>query len=96
MTFVNPIKLQIFNLDLNVTQNDLKEFFSEFGPIQTIFFNQDNSGKSLGSANLTFERKIDGIKAMITRNGRTLKGKPMKISSVESEINLFDTNQDLS
>ena len=72
-------KLKIKNLDLGVTVDDLIELFSEIGPLKGTYINKDRSGKSLGTANVYFEKKSHAIKAMKKYNGVTLDEKPMQV-----------------
>ena len=72
-------KLYISNLDFGVTNQDVKELFSEFGPMVRYGVNHSAAGRSVGSAEVFFKNKISAIKAMQKYNGVTLDGRPMKL-----------------
>ena len=74
-----PTKLYISNLDFGVTNQDVKELFSEFGPMVRYGVNFSAGGRSVGSAEVFFKNKISAIKAMQKYNGVTLDGRPMKL-----------------
>jgi len=72
-------KLVIGNLHYAVSEADLRELFSEFGPILDATINYDMSGRSLGKADLTFQRRSSAQAAIAKYSGVPLDGRAMDI-----------------
>ncbi|XP_006349515.1 THO complex subunit 4A-like [Solanum tuberosum] len=80
------IKLLISNLDYGVSNEDIKELFSEAGDIKRYSIHYDKSGRSKGTAEVIFSRRRDAEAAIKRYNNVQLDGKPMKIEFAGTNI----------
>ncbi|KAK8526979.1 hypothetical protein V6N13_084850 [Hibiscus sabdariffa] len=75
-------KLYVSNLDPGVTNEDIKELFSEIGEMKRYSVHYDNNGRSSGSAEVVYLRRSDAFAALKRYNNVLLDGKPMRIEIV--------------
>lgn len=79
-------KLYISNLDYGVTNEDIKELFTEVGDLKRSTIHYDRSGRSKGTAEVVFARKDDALAAVKRYNSVQLDGKPIKIEFICSSL----------
>ncbi|CAL9184865.1 unnamed protein product, partial [Musa hybrid cultivar] len=79
-------KLYISNLEYGVSNEDIKELFSEVGDLKRYSINYDRSGRSKGTAEVVFARRVDALAAVKRYNNVLLDGKPMKIEIIGTNI----------
>lgn len=79
-------KLYISNLEYGVSNEDIKELFSEVGDLKRYAIHYDRSGRSKGTAEVVFSRRADAVAAVKRYNNVQLDGKPMKIEIVGTNV----------
>ncbi|KAI9160313.1 hypothetical protein LWI28_007011 [Acer negundo] len=75
-------KLYVSNLHYGVTNEDIRELFSEIGELKRYAIHYDKNGRPSGSAEVVYTRKSDAFVALNRYNNVLLDGKPMKIEVV--------------
>ena len=77
------MKIYAGNLDFKITEDDLKEYFSECGEVQDVKLIKDfQTGRSKGFAFITFG-STDAFQVALEKNGTDLEGRPLKISEAK-------------
>ena len=77
-----PTKLVISNLDYKISTQDIFDLFNAFGKMQTAFIKRNESGRSLGKAEVVFEHRDDAITAMKQYNGKNFDGRQIEIREI--------------
>jgi len=75
-------KISITNLDFGVNDNDIKELFGSFGVMIKAAVNYNQSGRSMGTAEVVYTTPTSALAAATHYNNVPLDGRPMKIMVV--------------
>ncbi|XP_052183324.1 uncharacterized protein LOC127795587 isoform X2 [Diospyros lotus] len=77
--------LYVENLDDNVTQDALRDKFSECGKVNSVFIMTDAEGKSKGSGFVNFESHEDAKKALEALNGALLGSEKLVVRKAQKK-----------
>jgi len=72
--------LYLKNLDDSITDENLKELFSEYGTITSFKIMRDPSGISRGSGFVAFSTSEEASRALGEMNGKMIAGKPLYVA----------------
>lgn len=75
------MKIYVGNLSYEVTEDDLKLAFKDFGQVETVTIIKDKySGQSKGFGFVEFASKAEGQAAIDGLNGKELKGRTLNVN----------------
>jgi len=78
------MNLYVGNLSYSVTDEDLRQAFSEFGEVQSASIITDKlSGQSKGFAFVEMPNNSEADKAIKALNGRDIKGRALKVNQAK-------------
>ena len=78
------MNIHVGNLSFNVTEDDLKAIFSEFGEVSAVnIIKERSSGQSKGFGFVEMLNNSEADKAMKGLNGSKLKDKAIKLSQAK-------------
>lgn len=83
-------KLFVSNLDFEVTNDQLRDMFLEFGSCNSVVIAVDRESKrSKGFAFIEMENDADAQKAITALNNKVINGRPMKVCEDRGKTNSF-------
>lgn len=80
MTELETKKLYVKNLDWNITEEQVKEYFSQFGEIAFIKLPLDKFKRRRGFAFIEYANEADAHKAIQVANGQSIAGTERQMS----------------
>jgi RNA recognition motif-containing protein len=76
-----PVRLFVGNLPYEITEEELREFFSPVGPLAQVFIPVDReTGKRRGFAFVEFDERSQAEEAIRQLNSHQLKGRPVSVN----------------
>lgn len=80
-----PVSLFVGNLPYNATEGELRELFSEVGPLVNVYLPTDReTGKLRGFAFVDFRERTDAEEAIRRFNQQLFKGRPLTINEARA------------
>jgi RNA recognition motif-containing protein len=80
-----PVRLFVGNLPYNVTEAELREYFSAIGPLAYVFLPTDReTGKLRGFAFVEFADRAQAEEAIRRLNNQLFKGRPLAINEARA------------
>lgn len=80
---MNQAKIYVGNLSYNTTEDQLRDFFAQYGTIEDIKLISDfQTGRSKGFGFVTYGSDEDGQKALAA-NGADLDGRKLKVNTAK-------------
>jgi len=77
------VKLQITNIDRNLSEEDFKKLFEKFGPLEECVLVMDkDTGKSKGFGFVVITKEASAKKAVEMLNGRAVNRMKIKVKLV--------------
>lgn len=84
-------RLYVGNLHFNMTEDQLRQVFEPFGPVELVQLPADiETGQSKGFGFVQYARLEDARAAQQSLNGLELAGRPIKVSAVSDQIGMED------
>ena len=75
------MNIYVSNLSFNVTDEDLHDYFAEYGEVTSAKVIMDKfTSKSRGFAFVTMTTEADAQKAITEFNGKTVEGRPLTVN----------------
>lgn len=90
---INKTKIYVGNLSYNSTQEDISDFFSEYGKIENVHLMIDrDTQRSRGFAFVTFEKE-EGAENALESNGKDLQGRALRVNLAHNKEKSGDTRR---
>lgn len=78
-------KLYVGNFPYSVSENDLRDVFSAYGPIEEVRLISDReTGRSKGFAFITFATQ-SAAESALEQNGKDLKGRALRVNVAQDK-----------